>query len=96
MPLKPGGLGSASAPSTPSAFQSSMAQEIEKAMNGLLQREGKPTLADDNSPETRDRRMIFAAIAQGVCEHLAKQQTAFVVKGVTGARIEIAVDRSQS
>lgn len=96
MALKPGGLGSTSAQSTPSAFQNSMAQEIEKAMNSLLQREGKPTLADDNTPETRDRRMVFAAIAQGVCEHLSKQQTSFTVKGVTGATIEIAVDRSQS
>jgi hypothetical protein len=96
MPLKPGGLGSASAPSTPSAFQNSMAQEIERAMNSLLQREGKPTLADDNTPETRDRRLMFAAIAQGVCEHLQKEQSALVVKGVAGATIEVAVDRSQS
>jgi hypothetical protein len=96
MPLKPGGLGSASAPSTPSAFQNSMAQEIERALSRLLQREGKPGLADDNSPETRDRRVMIAAIAQGVCEHLAKQQSAFVVKGVAGATIEIAVDRSDS
>jgi hypothetical protein len=96
MALKPGGLGSASTPYTPSAFQNSMAQEIEKAMNSLLQREGKPTLADDNAPETRDRRLMFAAIAEGVCEHLAKQQSSFTVKGVAGATIEIAVDRSQS
>jgi hypothetical protein len=96
MALKPGGLGSASAPSTPDAFRNSMAEEIEKAMNSLLQREGKPGLADDNTPESRDRRMIFAAIAQGVCEHLQKQHSAFTVKGVAGATIEIGVDRSQS
>jgi hypothetical protein len=39
---------------------------------------------------------MIAAIAQGVCEHLAKQQSAFVVKGAAGATIEIAVDRSES
>jgi hypothetical protein len=96
MPLKPGGLGSASAPTTTDAFRASMAEEIEKAMNSLLEREGRPTLADDNTTETRDRRLMFAAIAQGVCEHLQKQQSAFKVTGVAGATIEIAVDRSQS
>jgi hypothetical protein len=96
MPLKPGGLGSAGAPTTPDAFRASMAEEIEKAMNSLLEREGRPTLADDNTTETRDRRLMFAAIAQGVCEHLQKQQSAFKVIGVPGATIEIAVDRSQS
>lgn len=96
MSLKPGGLGNSSSTTTPTAWRGSMAEEIETALNALLQREGKPSLPDDNTPETRDRRMVFAAIAQGVCEHLAKQQSALVVKGIGGATIEIQVDRSQS
>jgi hypothetical protein len=96
MALKPGGLGSASDPSTPAAFRGSMAEAIDLAMSRLLQAEGRPGLADDNSPETRDRRILFAAIAQGVCAHLREQQSAFVVEGVAGATIEIAVDTSGS
>jgi len=96
MSLKPGGLGSPAAQETPQAFRSSMAEEIEKAFNSLLQREGRPTFSDDNTAESRDRRLLFAAIAQGVCEHLQKQQGSFTVKGVAGATIEIAVDRSES
>jgi hypothetical protein len=78
--LKPGALGAASDPGNPAAFAGSMAAAIESALNALLLAEGRPALPIDNSAETRDRRMLFVAIAQGVVNHLAAHHGAFVIR----------------
>ena len=78
--IKVGGMGSADALGMPPEFAGSMAAAIEAALNTLLAAEGKPELpVDDNSPETRDRRMLFVAIAQGIVNHLTANEAAFVV-----------------
>ena len=77
--LKPGGLGSAAVIGTPSEFAGSMAQAMETALNDLLSEEGRPQVPTDNSAETRDRRTMFLAIAQGVVNHLAAHPDAFEV-----------------
>ncbi len=94
--LKPGGMGSPAAVGMPPEFSDSMASAIESALNTLLAGEGKDTLdVNDNSPDTRDRRMLFVAIAQGVVNHLVANQAAFVIHlqfsggHVTGATLEI-------
>jgi hypothetical protein len=56
-----------------------MAATIEEELNTLLQAEGKPALPLDNSAETRDRRMLFIAIARGVVRHLRENQAAFEI-----------------
>jgi hypothetical protein len=78
--LKPGGMGLSTEAGMPSAFQSSLAAAIETALNNLLPPEGRDTLlVNDNSPETRDRRVFFCAIAQGVVNHLRDNADAFKV-----------------
>lgn len=68
--LKPGGQ----APN----FAGSMAEAMEKALNDLLITEGRLPVPDDNSTETRDRRVLFLAIAQGIVNHLVTNQDSFV------------------
>lgn len=71
MAIKPGNLGSKADPlPIPSAFANSMAAAIEAELNTLLLADGLPTLDIDNTPESRDRRRLFAAIARGVVRHL--------------------------
>jgi hypothetical protein len=78
--LKPGGMGLSTEVGMPAAFQSSMAAAIEAALNNLLPGEGRDTLpVNDNSPETRDRRLFFCAVAQGVVNHLRNNADAFKV-----------------
>jgi hypothetical protein len=78
--LKPGRMGSANDAGVPLPFQNSMAAAIEAALNTLLPAEGRDTLiVNDNSPETRDRRVAFCAIAQGVVNHLRDNADAFKV-----------------
>jgi hypothetical protein len=77
--LKPGQMGSPAAIGTPAEFANSMAAEIEAAFSELLQDAGLPPLADDNSKESRDRRRLFVAIAQGVVRHLVARNEAFVI-----------------
>ena len=69
-----------------SSWSNSIAFEIEKAMNELLAADGLPTLPNDDSDMTRDRRRLFCAIGRGVARHLAARKTAF----------EIDVDESAS
>ena len=80
-------------PPTDSGFTSSMAEAMETALNALLSREGKPTVPVDNSAESRDRRIMFLAIAQGIVNHLVGNQAAFRVKDSnndpTSLKIEI-------
>jgi hypothetical protein len=81
--LKPGGLGSqADAASKPSAFANSMADLMEQELNALLVGEGRPALIMDNSTESRDRRLLFVAIARGVVRHLDAEADAFEVEGI--------------
>ena len=95
--LKPGLMGSPSAPSTPAEFANSMAANIEAAFSDLLEDAGLPALVNDNSKESRDRRRLFVAIAQGVVRHLAAHPHAFkidVPHDVNGVTVypTIAVD----
>ncbi len=78
--LKAGGLGSASDSGIPADFAGSMAKEIEDALNALLVSEGRDPVSTENTTATRDRRMMFVAIAQGVVNHLVKNNEAFVVR----------------
>jgi hypothetical protein len=80
--LRPGGMGPQT-PETgkPADFTNSMAEAMETALNDLLAADGKDTFTtDDNSPDTRDRRRLFVAIARGMVEHLSENQGAFVIK----------------
>ncbi len=90
--LKPGGLGAADATGIPSEFQGSMAKAIEDALNELLAAEGRPTVLTDNSPETRERRTFFVAIARGVVRHLRDNPEAFVhtVTGASGIDVDLS------
>jgi hypothetical protein len=74
--LTPGGQ----APS----FAGSMAAAMEAALNVLLVAEGRPPVSTDDSDETRDRRIMFLAIAQGIVNHLVGNQDAFRVVGDNG------------
>jgi hypothetical protein len=74
--LKPGGQ----APN----FAGSMAAAMEAALNKLLDDEDRPTVPDDNSAETRDRRILFLAISQGIVNHLVANEDAFVIEDDDG------------
>ncbi|MCI0345911.1 MAG: hypothetical protein L0221_10790 [Chloroflexi bacterium] len=60
-------------------FAGSMAAAMESALNTLLVAEGRPAVPTDDSPETRDRRVMFLAIAQGIVAHLVANQDAFQI-----------------
>ncbi len=91
--LRPGNRGSPAEVGTPGAFANSMAQTMEDELNKLLEAEGRPKVPLDNSAETRDRRMMFIAIARGVVRHLRENQAAFrVVPEIIEATIEIKTD----
>ncbi len=67
-------------PGTNADFASSMALAMEEAFNKLLQADGKtPLPIDPSKDETRDRRRLFAAIAQGVVKHLRDNPDAFQI-----------------
>jgi hypothetical protein len=82
--LKPGGLGASVADGgtngIPSEFANSMAKAMEDALSALLVQEGRPSLPSENSTETRDRRMLFVAIARGIVEHLTDNESAFTIR----------------
>jgi hypothetical protein len=78
--LKAGGLGSKAHVGIPPEFADSMAQQIEQALNDLLVAEGKDPLSTANNTATRDRRMLFVAIARGVVNHLVDNADAFRVE----------------
>ena len=60
-------------------FANSMAAAMEAALNNLLDGVGRPRVPTDNSDETRDRRVMFLAIAQGIVNHLVANQDAFTI-----------------
>jgi hypothetical protein len=74
--LRPGKLGDAAVVGKPAVFVNSMAEAIEEELNKLMPAERK-FATNDNSPETRDRRMLFVAIARGVVDHLSENAEAF-------------------
>ena len=74
--LKPGNL---PVSSNTSPFDSSLAAEIEKQLNQLLSADGIKELPTDDSPETRDRRRMFVAIARGVIQHLYDNRTSIKI-----------------
>jgi hypothetical protein len=57
-------------PGTLNDFGGSMAEEIEAQLNATLLADGLPGLPMDDTPERRDRRRLFVAIARGVVRHL--------------------------
>lgn len=85
--LKAGGLGSANHTGTPPEFASSMAQRMEEALNDLLVGEGRDPVSTENTTTTRDRRILFVAIAQGVVQHLLDNPHAFDVEHNDGTLV---------
>jgi hypothetical protein len=59
--------------------ENSMAAAIERQLNMLLVGDSLDPLPTANTREARDRRRMFAAIARGVIEHLARNPTALRV-----------------
>lgn len=92
--LKRGALGSpADETPLPAEFAGSMAAAMEAALNFYMTGEGKQAVPVDNTTESRDRRILFLAIAKGVIDHLAAKPDAFrIVQSdgdPTNLRIEI-------
>jgi hypothetical protein len=56
--------------------ENSMAAAIERHLNELL---GPNALPTEDTPEARDRRRMFAAVARGVIDHLAANPEALKV-----------------
>lgn len=88
MAIKPGNLGSKVDPfPIPTAFANSMAAAIEAELNALLIADGLPALDIDNTPESRDRRRLFAAIARGVVRHLNDNLDAIKVQRLDASQV---------
>ena len=88
MAIKPGNLGNKADPlPIPSAFANSMAAAIEAELNTLLLADGLPQLDIDNTPESRDRRRLFAAIARGVVRHLHDNLDAIKVERLDSSQV---------
>lgn len=84
--LAPGDLRPTKPPNPPgnatdyTLFADSLAHEIEKQLDALMQNDGLPPLVTDPTDRTvRDRRRLFVAIARGVVLHLANNKDAFVI-----------------
>jgi hypothetical protein len=60
-------------------FAGSMAAAMESALNELLDEVDRPRVPTADSDETRDRRVMFLAIARGIVSHLVSNQDAFRV-----------------
>jgi hypothetical protein len=69
-------------------FANSMAAAMEAALNLLLDQVGRPRVPTDNSEETRDRRVMFLAIAQGIVDHLVANQDAFRIVNDDGDTLD--------
>lgn len=83
--LKRGGLGDDDDPApVPGEFAGSMAAAMEDALNFFLSGEQKPTVSVDNSAESRDRRIMFLAIAKGIVDHLVANQDALKIEDSLG------------
>ena len=75
MAIKPGSLDD---------FGSSMAEAIENELNTRMILDGLPGLPMEDTPERRDRRRLFVAIARGVMRHLKDNEASIVVPYVDG------------
>ncbi len=92
--IKPGNMGSPTDPDTvPPEFAGSMAAAIEEAFYNILSAENKITFDRyDNSRESRDRRMLFVAIAQGVMSYLNANQAAIqICSGNTPINVTVEI-----
>lgn len=69
-------------------FANSMAAAMEAALNTLLDQVGRPRVPTDNSDETRDRRVMFLAIAQGIVDHLVANEDAFRIVNDDGDTLD--------
>lgn len=74
-------------------FAGSMAEAIEDALNDLLDDEDKPRVSTDDTPETRDRRIMFVAIAQGVVNHLVANPGAFNVTEDSAGTHSVSIEK---
>jgi len=70
MPIKPGSLDD---------FAFSMAADMEAELNAMLVADGLPALPMDDTPDRRDRRRLFVAIARGVVRHLKSHEASLGV-----------------
>src|SRR5262249_45622270 len=78
--IKPGGMGDRKAAGKPPEFAGSMAEAIEDALNELLKHDTMKTFeVNTNSPEARDRRRLFVAIALGMMRYLKKNMDGFEI-----------------
>ncbi|MGH8308564.1 MAG: hypothetical protein ACRETX_02080, partial [Steroidobacteraceae bacterium] len=67
------------------------------ALNDLLIDEGREPLSTENTTATRDRRLLFVAIAQGVVNHLVDNSNAFRIEdddGDTRSNHNVVIDRT--
>jgi hypothetical protein len=96
--LRPGGMGDRGNDASVFAeFENSMAQAIERALNELLVDEGRDPLSTANTTATRDRRLLFVAIAQGVVNHLVDNADAFRIEDNDGDTLNhhhVVIDRT--
>ena len=69
-------------------FAGSMAAAMESALNNLLVGVGREPVPTNNSDETRDRRVMFLAIAQGIVNHLVANQDAFTIVNNDGDTLD--------
>lgn len=85
--IKPGKMGNAlPAHLVPAEFANSMAAEIEAQLVALLRAEGlSAPRTDDNSRESRERRLLFVAIARGIVKHLEQHRGAIQVDVTAGS-----------
>jgi hypothetical protein len=87
--LRPGSMGAPDptggpAGPKPPEFAGSLAESIENAFNALLVTDGMdPLPVDNNLPETRDRRRLFVAIAQGLTNYLDERRVRFTFDALT-------------
>jgi hypothetical protein len=70
-------------------FADSMAREIEKAFGQARQEAGLPPLPLADTPDRRERRTLFIAIARGVINHLKQNENAFQLNTTGGAHTHI-------
>ncbi len=79
--LKAGAMGGLGGSNNPSEYVNSLALEMEEALNDILVAEGRePIDTNNNDRETRDRRILFLAIAQGIVRHMKANQSAFRIR----------------
>src|SRR5262249_61224746 len=95
--LRSGGMGTKGSGGEPVEFQNSLAESIEKALNALLSADGLEQVpVSNNTDETRNRRRLMAAIAQGVVRHLVDNAASFEIldalNNPTGFKIRIQAD----